>query len=105
VCARKWQEWTEADKLGRRIGAQRMESGLAQPETTSRAKSDVHGPQRPSFIFLFLLIFIFCFLLFLILLNPNFEFNLKCKFKLILTMHIGHTQNMKKLLINLFCIV
>jgi hypothetical protein len=37
-------------------------------------------------------LFLLCFLLLLILLDPNFEFYLKCKFKLILTMHIGHTK-------------
>jgi hypothetical protein len=39
----------------------RVENGLAQPETTSWAKSDVRSPQRPSFIFLFSFDFIFYF--------------------------------------------
>jgi hypothetical protein len=64
----------------------RNQKRLAIPKVMSAAHHTL-----PSFSF-FPFDFILCFLLFLILLNPNFEYNLKCKFKLILTMHIGHTK-------------
>jgi hypothetical protein len=48
-------------RWGRRVGAQRMGSGLAQPETASCPKSDVRNPPHPSFIFFFSFWFYFLF--------------------------------------------
>jgi hypothetical protein len=76
----------DGDSAQKRVG---NTSWVAQKEMGS-------GPNRAFAAqlgyFPFSFVFIFYFLLFTILLNPNFECNLKCKFKLIWTMHIGHTK-------------